>query len=324
MNAADEEPIASAAAPLPTTGITEEDDFVPRCPHCDYILVGLTVERCPECGRRFSLSQLRAMHLRRKPTPWEDPDYCGGRVRRYLATWRVMLRPPFFLFLARPTHAGRAIRFAAVTLLLLCMLWIGVVFAEMAYFGSSWWGGGPMLLDCFGVSRRLSRLSAVPAGFVPSMPDPLEVAGAAISGVVVVPVSYLLLVLLLRAGLVFLPSASLISRNKLVVRHIVVHLSCWFLAGTAVFVVGIAARMPVDMTLKFIYVPMDFMIPVIALAELVLMAVWCCHADAAMRDGLEGKSKSFGPILILITVPLSLIFGGLLTSAILSGLVGLL
>jgi hypothetical protein len=36
--------------PIPEVGL--------RCPKCTYLLTGLTEERCPECGCRFSVQEL--------------------------------------------------------------------------------------------------------------------------------------------------------------------------------------------------------------------------------------------------------------------------
>jgi hypothetical protein len=310
----------------PASGIVAEDGFIPRCPHCDYILIGLTVERCPECGRRFSLAQLRAMHLRRKPTPWEDPERHRGIVRRYLATSRAILRPPFFLFLARPRRSGPAIRFAAATLLLVSVFWVAVACAEIAYGQSagSRWRYSLVLFDFFGITSRISRGLGRGFGLSASGLGVDEIVGLAVSGVLFVLVAYLFFVLLLRAGFALLSTASLASRNKAVVRQIVAYLSCWFLAGLAVFVAGVAGRIPVDAIFGSLFVPPEFMFFVIALAEVVLMTVWCCHADAAVRDGLENTSRSFGPILVLTAAPVALVLGGLLAYGLMLAAVGLL
>ena len=36
----------------------------PVCPRCSYELTGLTVQRCPECGRRFKISEVRQQSVR--------------------------------------------------------------------------------------------------------------------------------------------------------------------------------------------------------------------------------------------------------------------
>jgi len=304
--------------------IPAEEGFVPRCPHCDYILIGLNVERCPECGRRFSLAQLRAMHLRRKPTPWEDPGYHGGFARRYSATWRRMLRPPFFLFLARPMNAGRAIRFAAVTLVLVCVFWTGVALVEWAWFASGRWGSYVILYDLLGLTSRRGVSFGWGRGYSAGSADWIAITGLAASGLVFVLVTYLFLVLLLRGGLALLSTSSVVARDKTVVKQIVAYLSCWDLAGLAIFAFGVLARVPLREVMPLLWVHPDFVFIVIALAELMLLTVWCCHADAAVRDGLDGKSRSFGPILILIIAPVSLIMGGALAWGLMWGLAGLL
>ncbi|HOW17588.1 MAG TPA: hypothetical protein PLC79_01020 [Phycisphaerae bacterium] len=317
------DPVASATVTQSAAGIIAEEGFVPRCPHCDYILIGLTVERCPECGRRFSLAQLRAMHLRRRPTPWEDPAYQGGFARRCVATWRRMLRPPFFLFLARPRSPSRAIRFAAATLLLVCVCWTGVALVEWAWFASGRRGSYVILYDFFGMTTgRTGTSFGGPRAYALGPADRIAIVGLAASGLVYVLMTYLFLVLLLRGGLALLGTASPVARNRAVVKQIVAYLSCWYLAGLAIVALGILARVPLRELLPLLWVPPDFVFIVIGLAELMLLTVWCCHADAAVRDGLDGKSRLFGPILILIILPVSLMLGGTLAWALVWGLAG--
>jgi len=304
--------------------IPAEEGFVPRCPHCDYILIGLTVERCPECGRRFSLAQLRAMHLRRKPTPWEDAGYRGGFTRRYVATWRAMFRPPFFLFLARPMSASRSIRFAAATLLLVCMFWVGVALTERAWVSSGRSSSYVILYDFFGVTWRTGIFVGSGRGYSAGQTDGITAACMAASGLVFVLMTYLFLVLLLRVGFALLSTASVVARNKAVVKQVVAYLSCWYLVGIAIFALGVLARVPLREVMPTFWIPPDFMFFVIALAEILLLTIWCCHADAVVRDGLEGKSKLLGPILVLIIAPVSLIMGGALAWGLVWGLWGLL
>lgn len=38
--------------------LTPDDIVDVRCPHCDYLLVGLRETRCPECGAQFTIDEL--------------------------------------------------------------------------------------------------------------------------------------------------------------------------------------------------------------------------------------------------------------------------
>lgn len=59
-----------------------------RCPSCEYQLTGLTVNRCPECGRAFDPAELAATRI-----PWEQRRSLG-LIRAYLRTvYMVTFRP---------------------------------------------------------------------------------------------------------------------------------------------------------------------------------------------------------------------------------------
>jgi len=46
----------------------------PYCPGCSYCLVGLTADRCPECGRAFTLEELGITREELRPTG-SDPRH---------------------------------------------------------------------------------------------------------------------------------------------------------------------------------------------------------------------------------------------------------
>ncbi len=45
-----------------------------RCPQCDYRLRGLSVLRCPECGRPFSFDEVRSTPEQLDFAGWESQD----------------------------------------------------------------------------------------------------------------------------------------------------------------------------------------------------------------------------------------------------------
>ena len=49
-----------------------------RCPHCGYLLKGLTDNRCPECGRRFD--PIRVIRLVGNPRRRERDLFVAGMV----------------------------------------------------------------------------------------------------------------------------------------------------------------------------------------------------------------------------------------------------
>jgi len=297
-------------APDPTMlseGIGAEASFVPRCPHCDYILIGLTVERCPECGKRFSLAQLRTMHMRRRPTPWEDPHDRGSIVRRYFATWRAILRPPFFLFLARPGRAWGAVTFTLLTYVLVAAAWtavLGIVLASddghRILYGVL---GIPPPVMVTGPWGRTRGATTGPAAIC------LHIGAGVFVGVLG-GLWYMLCRVYVAVG----GGAAESRQRRATATQVVCYLSCWLGMGLVVFALGVLAMVPCDVGPPF-YLDRSFLLVVVGLAELIVVAVWCCQADAAMRDGLERKSSLVGPFLVLFCTPVALLLAGLLAGA---------
>lgn len=307
------------AAPSPVPGIPAEGSFVPRCPHCDYILIGLTVERCPECGRRFSLAQLRLMHMRRRPTPWEDPNYRGSRTRRYLKTWRAMLRPPFFLFLAVPADTAatrRATLFAVVSCLLTMVAWLAVM--------------GRDLLDglSYPLAGEVARLlpptmSGAPFAWASYWPLRMSLPAALcllVGTAAFVPIALVAWLLCwgVLARLMGVPEGEGRRRRF---HQVAAFLSCWFLLTLTVLALGMLATFGLDAVLwRPLMIAPSFMVVVVAIAESALVTVWCCHADAALRDGLEYRGRLVGPLLAVLPIPVAMAVAGFLSYLVMQAL----
>src|SRR5205085_4354613 len=115
LGSVDGPPVGSAPSTVfdPSAPVPEEYDVF--CEGCGYSLVGLSGDRCPECGRPFSGGELpyaRVAWLHRR------------RIGRWAAYWRtvrhVVRRPKSFAAeLCRPVRisATDAKRFRAVTTL---------------------------------------------------------------------------------------------------------------------------------------------------------------------------------------------------------------
>lgn len=66
----------------------------PRCPNCEYLLVGLPQPRCPECGRVTTWARARLHTLR---SPQIDFERLGGsrRVQGFVQTWFTIVLLPW-------------------------------------------------------------------------------------------------------------------------------------------------------------------------------------------------------------------------------------
>jgi len=121
---------ATVQGPDAAAGVTPE--FLPRCPQCDYILVGLADNRCPECGRAF-----QSEDLLRSRIPWERRLHIG-RWRAYWRTVWQVTSSSHALTSERHTMVRRtdAERFRAVTALWLAapllVWWVGFVATSLA------------------------------------------------------------------------------------------------------------------------------------------------------------------------------------------------
>lgn len=91
----------------------------PVCPECGYSLRGLTQPRCPECGIDFPTTSPTFRRWAVRRLPW-DRLKRAGLIRSYLTTILLIFFCPCRAArgAAVPDHWGRAIRWAAVHLLL--------------------------------------------------------------------------------------------------------------------------------------------------------------------------------------------------------------
>ena len=105
---------ARGEAPLPENPVPRGFDLV--CEHCGYSLVGLTGNRCPECGRTFDPNRLPIARI-----PWLFRKRLGV-WHAYAATVRMILFAPgdFAEELSRPVRisADDAADFRALTVFL--------------------------------------------------------------------------------------------------------------------------------------------------------------------------------------------------------------
>lgn len=295
-----------AAEVVPAT--VEAAGFVPRCPHCDYILLGLTVERCPECGRRFSLAQLRQMQMRRKPTPWEAPSIDRSAAARFLATWRAMLRPAFFLFLARPERGRRAVLFLAVSTVWVTALWAGV----MALVSST--EGARNIVyyileipPALATSGRGGRWSGSIRG--------AEMICLVAAAAAFVPTSVAIFAFLLRLILGLSGPEIQSGLSRAVCTQVSGYLSCWLLGGLILFALGVLAMIPFAQPWRPspLFIPADWILVPTALFEVMFVTVWACQADAAMRDGLSRRSPWAGPMLVVFLTLTSVVLATLIS-----------
>lgn len=74
------------------TGLPE--GFVPRCPGCRYVLLGLTGSRCPECGARFSIPQLIADWRFKQAQRFTGGDVLGAALLAFFAAIPTNLLHP--------------------------------------------------------------------------------------------------------------------------------------------------------------------------------------------------------------------------------------
>lgn len=80
----------SLDSPAPATPADDAVDL--RCPHCNYNLRALTVDRCPECGHDFDRAQLLAQQSDepRDAVPWDRQR----SIITFFETWKLVAFSP--------------------------------------------------------------------------------------------------------------------------------------------------------------------------------------------------------------------------------------
>ncbi len=107
----------SATESKPVAPLDDDAPDVPRCPRCEYLLIGLTADRCPECGT---------------PIDWTQVTYAGrhpglplDRARGWARVWAGVTT--WFVVLFRPLKFARQVSEAY-------SVWPPTVFAALAIF----------------------------------------------------------------------------------------------------------------------------------------------------------------------------------------------
>lgn len=70
-----------------------EIESAPRCPKCGYVLIGLTENRCPECGGTFDPAIVEQAGLQAALLPWERPEKWGVVLRLLRTFAQASFRP---------------------------------------------------------------------------------------------------------------------------------------------------------------------------------------------------------------------------------------
>ena len=102
----------------------------PQCPDCTYLLTGLSVPRCPECGLQFDVRLLTDPALARPRPAWERRRH----VSFMAAVWRTVIdvtfRPSaFFAGIQQPDRLRRPI------------YWVLLAIGGTYLFVLAWYGG---------------------------------------------------------------------------------------------------------------------------------------------------------------------------------------
>lgn len=113
-----------------------------RCPSCDYLLTGLTINRCPECGRAFDPGELSATRI-----PWELRRSLGP-IRAYLQTVHMVTFRPRQLAAERDASLRyqSARRFGHITTVLAALPLLGA-FAAFVLNDPIGWIGAAQAAD---------------------------------------------------------------------------------------------------------------------------------------------------------------------------------
>src|SRR4051794_13223330 len=121
------------------------DEFDVLCEKCTYSLIGLTCDRCPECGHPFDHTELPLARV-----PWLYRRRIGKRLA-FARTWRMIVKDPhaFAKELCRPVRISqedaRLFRRAAIKRVVLCEMLIAFVVIVWAIWAESRRGMMPSL-----------------------------------------------------------------------------------------------------------------------------------------------------------------------------------
>lgn len=124
------EPIAEAPAPNWAEITTE-----PQCPLCEYMLRGLNVARCPECGFRFNWSEV--LNASRRDHPYLFEHHPDRNIWSFNKTALGAMRPRRFWTQLHPAQPGaphRLLRFWLLGVLALAATLVVMALISNAVF----------------------------------------------------------------------------------------------------------------------------------------------------------------------------------------------
>jgi len=157
------------------------------CPQCGYNLRGLTVDRCPECGKQFDLANLMVSRI-----PWPQRGEIGAFRAYWRTVWLVTSRTSRFCDeLIHPAPYKDAQRFRWITILHAYLAVLAATIAIYVY-PSLWYPRSDLLKQGYGeiwpvvvfdgaLLLVLAAITGVPSYFLQSRTVPVEQENRAIA-----------------------------------------------------------------------------------------------------------------------------------------------